>query len=64
MTNVNGIDKSIAQLPMSGAIIVRGPYTDVARVLSEIENTLPDGCRIAYVHYSPAPLRIVEEGVK
>jgi len=28
---------------MSGAMIIRGPYVDVARVLNEIENTLPEG---------------------
>lgn len=56
------IDKNVAQLPMSGAIVIRGAYSDVARVLKEVENNLPQGCKIAYVHYSPYRLIITEEG--
>jgi hypothetical protein len=56
------IDKNIAQLQMSGALIIRGPYADVASALNAIERALPFSCRIAYVHYSPGRLRIIEEG--
>lgn len=55
------LDKSIAELQMSGAIIVRGPYVDVANVLKDIESNLPPSCKVAYVHYYPGRLRIIEE---
>jgi hypothetical protein len=61
-TNEVNLDKEIAQLQMSGAIIVRGPYADVARILKEVETKLPPGCRVAYVRYSPGRLTIIEEG--
>jgi hypothetical protein len=60
-TNEVNLDKEIAKLQMSGAIIVRGPYADVASVLKDLENRLPSGCRVAYVHYSPGRLKIIEE---
>ena len=61
-TNEVKLDKEIAELQMSGAIIVRGPYADVASVLNDVEHRLPPGCRVAYVHYSPFRLKIVVEG--
>ena len=61
-TNEVKLDKEIAELQMSGAMIIRGPYVDVARVLNEIENTLPEGCKVVYRHCSPARLKIIEEG--
>jgi hypothetical protein len=61
-TNNMEIDKNIARLQTSGAIIVRGPYADVAGILNEVENSLPSGCRVAYIHYSPFRLKIVVEG--
>lgn len=61
-TNEVRLDKSIGELQMSGAMIVRGPYADVARVLKEVESKLPEGCRVVYRHCSPARLKVIEEG--
>jgi hypothetical protein len=56
--------ENFGKLPASLGLILRGSYADLHRILSEIEATLPIGCRILYKRYAPGGLMITGEGEK
>ena len=62
MINVKEEDKPFVDLPASGAMVLHGPYCEVAKILNEIEARLPDNVRLIYRRYSPGRLKIVAEG--
>lgn len=55
-------DKSFADLPASGAMVLHGPYCEVAKLLNELESRLPENVRLVYRRYSPGRLKIIAEG--
>ena len=55
-------EEGIGDIPTSLGIIFRGPYAELHSFLNEIEESIPPGCRILYIKYSPGGLMIRVEG--
>lgn len=62
MATVKADDKSFADLPASGAVVLHGPYGEVASLLNNIEASLPASVRLVYRRFSPGRLKIIAEG--
>mgnify|MGYP001009145958 CR=1 FL=1 len=55
-------DKTFGTLPATGAIVLKGPYAELAKFIDEIAEKKPVSVHLIYRRFSPGKLLVREAG--